>query len=314
MKCRDARELINSYLDNGLDPEKDKFLMGHVEQCHRCREELRFIIAYRKTVKEIRPVKAPAGFMAALNKRLELENKTGIRTLVNKALDAWNNFTLPLEALGVAAVALLIFFLYTPLFHGTKKISTFNEDQVVTETQSKSIDEQIIEKRKLLPPDIKKKEQKERLSVSSGKGAEGFNNAVTDSFSEEGKAPAVMEDSISGSSKDSADDSFYNKDTGKEEAEVYRSESVKRDDSHREMKKKTLSAGEITRHSETTPERIIAEHNGLITKKEARKYTVRIEEDRLKGLSEKLKKNYSATYRIIKRSGSSITVEFFITE
>ncbi|HPF04967.1 MAG TPA: zf-HC2 domain-containing protein, partial [Spirochaetota bacterium] len=114
MKCRDARELINSYIDNGLDPEKDKFLMEHVKKCSRCSEELRFLIVYRKTVKKIKPVKAPAGFMSELNKRIELEQNSLFRNYFNKTLDAWHHFTFPVEAVGVIAVALLIFFLYTP--------------------------------------------------------------------------------------------------------------------------------------------------------------------------------------------------------
>ena len=157
MKCKDARELINSYIDNGLDPEKDSLLMEHISQCSRCSEELRFLMEYKKAVKEIKPVKAPAGFMTELNRRLELEKSGVLRRLFNVTLDVWRDLTFPLEAAGVIAVALLIFFLYTPLFHGTRKMSTFNEEQVATETKSGSMNEQIIEKRKLLPPAAEKK-------------------------------------------------------------------------------------------------------------------------------------------------------------
>lgn len=312
MKCRDARELINSYLDNGLDPHNDKLLMEHVAGCSKCSEELRFLIAYRQAVHEIKPVKAPAGFIAELKKRIELEKNSSLRRLFYTALDVWHHFTFPVEAVGVIAVALLIFFLYTPLFHGVKKITTYNEEQVVTETKTKSIEEQIIEKRKLLPPAAEKKEQRERLSVSSEKDLSGAEETARDILSEKEKAPAAIDDSASFMSKESADDSIHDSDKGA--GSVFRSESAKRDEAPREMKKKAVSANEISRPSAITPERIIAESGGMIIKKNRGLYTIKVSEEKLRTLAEKLKRNHSATYKITGRSGSTLTVEFRIPE
>ncbi len=310
MKCRDARELINSYIDNGLDPEKDKFLMQHIEKCGRCGEELRFLIAYRKTVKKIKPVKAPAGFIAELNKRIALEKKSTIRNYFNKALDAWQHFTFPIEAVGVIAVALLIFFLYTPLFHGVKKSATYNEEQVITGT--KSLDEQIKERRKLLPP-AEKKRQSERLPLSSDKDITEADKTDVRASGVEEETPAVINDSASGMNKKSAGDFIYDRDTDKAAAGALKSESAKRDDSQGEMKK-AVSAKEISRSSSITPEKIITEFNGIILNKNAGRYTVKIKEKKLQSLVKKLRNNYSSTYKITGRSGSTVTVEFIITE
>jgi len=313
MKCRDARELLNSYLDNGLDPHNDKLLMDHFEKCSSCREELEFLLEYRKTVKEIKPVKAPAGFMEELRIRLEKEKKSPIRTLFHKTADIWHNFTFPIEAIGVAAVALLIFFLYTPLFHGTKKISTFNEEQVATDIRPKSINEQINEKRKLLPPAADKKDQRERLSFSSDKDVPGMDKTAEGTTVAEEKNPAVLMDSETVPEKESSDDSIFDNIAGNKGAEgVNRSESARKDEAPREFNKKSVTGNEVRRHSAETPEIIIAEYNGVIINKDAGKYTVRIEESRLKGLAEKLRRNYSATYRITGSSGSTVTVEFII--
>jgi hypothetical protein len=310
MKCRDARELINSYIDNGLDPEKDKFLMQHIEKCSRCGEELRFLIAYRKTVKKIKPVKAPAGFVTELNKRLALEKKSVLRNYFDKALDVWQHFTFPIEAVGVIAVALLIFFLYTPLFHGVKKSANYNEEQVITGT--KSLDEQIKERRKLLPP-AEKKKKSERLQLSSEKDVTKADKTDERVSADEEETPAAIDDSVSGMSRRSAEDSIYEKDTHRAAAGILKSESVKRDESPGEMKK-AVSAKEMSRSSSITPEKIIAEFNGKIINKNAGRYTVKVSEEKLQSLVKKLRKNYSSTYKITGRSGGMLTVEFTITE
>jgi len=313
MKCRDARELINSYIDNGLDPEKDKFLMEHVKKCSRCSEELRFLIVYRKTVKKIKPVKAPIGFMSELNKRIELEQNSLFRNYFNKTLDAWHHFTFPVEAVGVIAVALLIFFLYTPLFHDTKKISSFNEEQIFTETKSKSMDEQIKEKRRLLPPAAEKKKRMKRLSVSSEKDITGAEETTDDIiFREQEKAPAVLEDSAPGKNRQKTGKALYDFDSDKA-AGAISTESFKKEEAA-ENRRKSGSANEIRRPSSVTPEIIITESEGTIIIKSSGRYIVKIEEDKLSALADKLKKNYSATYKITGRSGSTLTVEFLISE
>jgi len=312
MKCRDARELINSYIDNGLDPEKDKFLMEHVKKCSRCSEELRFLIVYRKTVKKIKPLKAPSGFMSELNKRIELEQKSLFRNYFNKTLDAWHHFTFPVEAVGVIAVALLIFFLYTPLFHNTKKISSFNEDQVFTETKSKSMDEQIKEKRRLLPPAAEKKKRMKRPSVYSEKDITGAEETADSIFMDEDKSSAVLDDTAPVRSSQKTDKALYDYDSDKA-AGAISTESVKKEEAA-ENRRKSGSANEIRRASSVTPEMIINESEGTIVIKSSGRYIVKIEEDKLSALADKLKRYYSATYKITGRSGSTLTVEFLISE
>lgn len=312
MKCRDARELLNSYFDNGLDPEQDKPLMEHVDKCHKCSEELRFLAEYRKTVAGIRPVKAPDNFMSELQKRLEAEESGTIRKFFHDAVSAWKNFTFPLEAAGVIAVALLIFFLYTPLFHGVKRMATYNEEQSVTEPKA----DQAAERRKLLPQMPGKKERRDTGAIEGDLKVSDEDRVITktEGASEEERPAGSADDSLSVMDKESSDDSFY--DTGKDKAAagVFRSESAEKNEAPREMRKKAVSADEISRPSSITPERLISESGGIIVKKSNGKYTVKIRKDKLPLLAEKLRRNFSATYKIAERDGSTLTVEFRIRE
>lgn len=311
MKCRDAREIINSYIDNGLDPEKDKMLMEHVAKCHRCSEELRFLIEYKKTVKEIRPVKAPANFMEELNKRLESEERGRFSRLFHDAVTAWRRFTFPLEAAGVIAVALLIFFLYTPLFHGVKKTATWQEDESVTERAT----DRATERKGDVPPSIEKRREGLYLSVPAGKKLSESGKAES---SGEDKGVNAADDILHEKNSRSAEKSLYEYERGAAKESI--SEIIKKDEEPTERKRRAVSSdSKAVVTADITPESIISSYGGVIISRtnpgdRSVRYTVKIEKYRLSDLSAELKNRYSATYRVTGSSGSALTVEFSIRE
>ncbi len=318
MKCRDARELINSYIDNGLDPKKDKFLMEHVEKCHRCSEELRFLIEYRKTVEKIRPVKAPDYFMTEMHKRLAFEERGTIRRIFHEAADAWRRFTFPLEAAGVIAVALLIFFLYTPLFHGLKKMTTYKEEQLVTGSRT----EQAAEKRKLLPHVKTRSEQNHTASMKQENITADRDKAFIESETkrEEGRSGAASDDSISGYTKNSAEKSLSDNEYKSSGSKELNYESAKKDLPAGGLKRKSAAsetkAGLV---SDISPEKIISGYGGTILSRKkltdnTSLYTVKIPAERVDALIEKMKSRYSASPGIKEKTGDTVTVEFTITE
>jgi hypothetical protein len=120
MKCRDAKEMLNSYFDNKIDPMEDKLLAEHIKSCPECRAELDFLIRYKKILKTVKPAPAPDNFLHELRRRINSENKTGsITKVLNTIRGSIRIFNFPLEAAGVLALAMLVFFLYRPFYNET---------------------------------------------------------------------------------------------------------------------------------------------------------------------------------------------------
>ena len=161
---------------------------------------------------------------------------------------------------------------------------------------------------------LKKKGERGPISVSSEKDADDREKAADKILQEEEKAPSIADDALSGMSKESGAGSSYDSNADKSAVDFFRSESARKDEAPREMKKKAVSANEISRPSAITPERIIAESGGMIIKKNRGLYTIKVSEEKLRTLAEKLKRNHSATYKITGRFGSILTVEFRIPE
>ncbi|HPS59154.1 MAG TPA: zf-HC2 domain-containing protein [Spirochaetota bacterium] len=114
MKCRDAHELINAYIDNGIDPANDKLLQEHLAQCEKCRAELKFLMNYKKTLAEIKSVKAPAGFMYELRRRIESERSRPYRKYFDAAVEYIRSIHFPAEAAALVILVSIIFTLYRP--------------------------------------------------------------------------------------------------------------------------------------------------------------------------------------------------------
>ena len=114
MKCRDAHELITAYIDNGIDPANDRLLQEHLSACDKCRAELKFLMAYKKSLKAINPVKAPPGFMAGLRKRLKAETRSPFTKYLEALVEFKNSLRFPVEAAALVIIGSVIFVLYRP--------------------------------------------------------------------------------------------------------------------------------------------------------------------------------------------------------
>ncbi len=120
MKCRDAHEMLNSYFDNKIDPMEDILLAEHIKSCPECKAELDFLIKYRNDLKTFKPVHAPDNFLTELHKRIDSENESGFFSKIyNTVRVSISSFKFPLEAAGVLALAMVVFFLYRPFFNET---------------------------------------------------------------------------------------------------------------------------------------------------------------------------------------------------
>jgi len=118
MKCRDAHEMLNSYFDNKIDPMNDTLLAEHIKSCPKCRAELDFLISYRKILKTVKPVPTPDNFLDELHKRINPETKeNSFIKIYNNLRYSISSFSFPLEAAGVLALAMVVFFLYRPFFN-----------------------------------------------------------------------------------------------------------------------------------------------------------------------------------------------------
>lgn len=114
MKCRDALELIHAYIDNGIDPANDKLLQEHLDSCEKCRNELRFLQNYKSKLAAIKPVKAPAGFMYELRRRIEAEQTRPYMKYFDAAADYIRSIHFPAEAAALVVLVSIVFTLYRP--------------------------------------------------------------------------------------------------------------------------------------------------------------------------------------------------------
>lgn len=309
MKCRDARELINSYIDNGLEPEKDTFLMEHVKNCPGCGREMEILLAYRNVVKGIKPVKAPHNFMAELQRRIEAERGGRFRIFLTDAARSWMHFTFPYEAAGLIAVALLIFFLYTPLFRGDRPAETPGENRAaVTEGDVKrAVTDEGETPRKEISAGKKNSLQSIRRENLSSKGP--VDTEINLKTADEDRAPV-------GEKKESVYE------TGKSAAGEYSAGSGSRDKFRSTAKAEKRSdtvnkAGRVEKF--LSPGDIIAESGASVKKREVKDdgrvlYIVEVKESSLKTLTEKLEKNFNVSSKIISIKDNNATVEFTISE
>lgn len=114
MKCKDAHELLNAYIDNGFDPSKDKLLREHLAQCEKCSAELEFLVGYKKNLAEIKPVKAPPEFMHELRRRIEAEKTRPYLKYFDAAADYLRSMHFPVEAAALVILVSIVFTLYRP--------------------------------------------------------------------------------------------------------------------------------------------------------------------------------------------------------
>jgi hypothetical protein len=113
MKCRNARALVDAYLDGALDEKTRALVEAHLETCGPCRSEFEEVRRYRDAVAGLPRVKVPDDFLGGIHDRLgEEPDRRRVRGLLFQPLSR----KLPLE---IAAAAVAVFALVF-VFHSVR--------------------------------------------------------------------------------------------------------------------------------------------------------------------------------------------------
>ncbi len=147
MKCSDAREMINAYIDNGIDPQKDNLLEEHIKNCEECRNEAAFLLRYKKAVNSFEKLNAPPQFLQSVKNRIVRER--GLFFTVQKYFISLyysiNSMRFTVEAAGLAGLAVVVVLLYRPYDLGQKSM---DEAAVQTEREFRLSEDQDNQKEK----------------------------------------------------------------------------------------------------------------------------------------------------------------------
>jgi hypothetical protein len=191
--------LLADYLDGLLSPEETASVKKHLAECAECREEHRFLKAYRKEAASFPRVPVPDDFLEKIHARIDAPARGGLL----RALFVPLKIKLPLEAAGALALTVLAVFIFKPF--GERKLEYRAEAPAVSEqaTPEQRADREpsrarggtMIAKdeskpRKELVPLMEKKDSSptdtDRITVANG--AESAKTAATDDTSVTGVA------------------------------------------------------------------------------------------------------------------------------
>jgi len=317
MKCRDAHEMLNSYFDNKIDPMKDKLLAEHIRTCPECRAEYDFMTEYRNILKTVKPVPAPDNFLSALHSRIELETKDSIiKKVLSTIRYGINSFNFPVEAAGVLAIALMVFFLYRPFFN--EKI------------QEKSSEFAVESPREERTP-LKKIEKSESAgkAASSDKFTAEYNIMREKTDLPSGKITAKEETPVYETADDNLSaksESTYGSQDISDMKKSRSAESEKKTAADEEKsfsiesdaaKVEVLKQKDTPSVSASTPENIFIKYNVTVIKKDLSSgktayYRVRVNPSKFDNLIKDLKKDFTVEMKIISRKKTFYEIELFM--
>ena len=101
MECSRFEELIEQYLDNGLDNDVKTAFEEHMKNCENCKESFEFSKQIRNTLHDFPLISVPEDFSANLNKRLDEELASTKKSYIKK------QFRVPAKYYGAVACLLL---------------------------------------------------------------------------------------------------------------------------------------------------------------------------------------------------------------
>lgn len=296
MKCKDAREMIEAYIDNSIDPLEDEILVEHIKSCDECRRELEAYALYSDTLKSVKPVKAPEDFAADLNRRIERELE-GL-SIIKRGWDfipAIPRMRFSMEAAGVAALVFIMLILYKPFSVMEKNYSEFEIAVTPSQVQVEEVkpENTVTQKSDGKEPIAAEKRKEQVISVADSE-------KEYDEAAGEAKAGAQRsgEDALSRRAEES-----LNISGSSGAAKMERSESAAN-------RSKSVYA-DIPQDS---LEDIFSRHRALIIEKEAEgggktRYNFSIASDRYSILLKELKVNYDVEEMSISRdNGMTIAV------
>jgi len=298
MKCKDAREIIEAYIDNGIDPLEDKVLAEHIRSCDECRREFEAYLFYSDALKSVKPVKAPENFAADLNRRIESEIEG------SSIFKRWRDFFLAIpemrfsmEAAGVAALVIIMLIVYKPFHVADKTYSELEIPVIPSEVQMEDAIPVKPDQNKSDEKPISAEKRKKQISSSADSEKKSAEAAGAVKIEEQrGDADALSR----------KDEESLNITGSSDTAEIKRSESAV-------SRSKSVYA-DISRDS---PEDIFARHRAVIYEKETMEagkvmYNFRIASDRYSFLLIELKVNYDVEEINISDDNGMTAVELVI--
>lgn len=109
MDCTNVQQLLDEYLEGALDERERKLVEEHLASCGDCTRSMAFLRAYRREMRNLRAVRAPADFLRNVHSRMR--ERRPFRDLLVRLFSP-SGLKLPLELAGVTAVALAALVLF----------------------------------------------------------------------------------------------------------------------------------------------------------------------------------------------------------
>jgi|GEM_PF-5416171 len=202
MNCKDFKELIEAYFENGLDPMNDEEIKKHISSCKKCEDYFRFHSQYLREVRKFRKRTAPAGFTESVEEKLA---ERSVKREPFSLSDMVNFFRkrFSVEAFALAGLALIMVIVYKPFTVKETSVSETDlvrknviEESVESYKKDKPLEERIISKvKKTEKPHTEKKAKAKRNIIIAE------DNIVADDLaagSEIKEDPSVIKKSESG--------------------------------------------------------------------------------------------------------------------
>ena len=120
MKCKKVQQYLPDYITGDLDSTTADAIREHIKNCESCRSELLSYKSYINELSSVKEGKAPDNFLDRIHERFKKQEKTP--TLREKLFQPLN-IKIPLEAAGVLAIALVVFFFWRPYEAPTTRFS-----------------------------------------------------------------------------------------------------------------------------------------------------------------------------------------------
>lgn len=125
MKCRTVQKYIPDYVSGTLNDTQARTVEKHIKECPQCNEVYTFFESYLKEAKSIKSVKAPGDFESRLFQRISAKPE---KSSIQDRLKTPFPFKIPAEAIGLAAIAIIVFFFWKPYEPAKKTFTEFDRN------------------------------------------------------------------------------------------------------------------------------------------------------------------------------------------
>jgi hypothetical protein len=168
MKCGDIEKLLPDYLSGDIEPGPRRSVEEHLQHCQTCAEKLREYRAYAAAMSSTPAVKAPSDFMEKLNARLERRTRRSIADMLFRPF----HLKVGLEAAGLAAMALVVFFFWRPFEHPRMALTPIDETALHEAETPRSPEKKDSPAMKEAPPEHRARRTPPPETVQTARNAE----------------------------------------------------------------------------------------------------------------------------------------------